>query len=108
MVRIATYASHTENQDAIDTSVIGAIGDPARALTSSFLTSSLSTSSTSVRRYDNTKHTIDIDAMALGVEVKMVTGDSRFRSLDERILYADGFAGVSPSTTAVRVSSSSV
>ena len=75
---------------------------------------------------DDTKQTID-DAMALGVKVKMVTGDqlaiaketgrrlglgdhmypakvlkdgpepgSRFRSLDEMILDADGFAGVFP------------
>ncbi|KAH9923449.1 plasma-membrane proton-e [Epithele typhae] len=75
---------------------------------------------------EDTKQTID-DAMALGVKVKMVTGDqlaiaketgrrlglgdhmypakvlkdgpdpsSRFRSLDEMILDADGFAGVFP------------
>ncbi|KAF7790541.1 hypothetical protein EIP86_001497 [Pleurotus ostreatoroseus] len=75
---------------------------------------------------DDTKQTID-DAMALGVKVKMVTGDQlaiaketgrrlglgdhmypakvlkdgpepggRFRTLDEMILDADGFAGVFP------------
>ena len=31
VVLLAVYASHTKNQDAIDTCVVGAIGDPARA-----------------------------------------------------------------------------
>ncbi|KAI0710506.1 hypothetical protein C8Q76DRAFT_810178, partial [Earliella scabrosa] len=65
VVRLAAHASHTENPDAIDTSVIGAIGDPARALASSFLTSSLSTSSTSVRRSST--------ARSLSDELKRVT-----------------------------------
>ncbi|KAI1789272.1 plasma-membrane proton-e [Ganoderma leucocontextum] len=211
VVLLAAYASRTENQDAIDTCVVGAIGDPARARAGiklldfkpfnpvdkrteityreessgklkrvtkgmtgiiielctrnktddlenrleadveEFAQRGLRALAVAYEEVDgddfeaegngfelvgllaifdppreDTKQTID-DAMALGVKVKMVTGDqlaiaketgrrlglgdhmypakvlkdgpepgSRFRSLDEMILDADGFAGVFP------------
>ncbi|KAI0715892.1 plasma membrane H+-transporting ATPase [Cerioporus squamosus] len=211
VVLLAAYASRTENQDAIDTCVVGAIGDPARARAGIKLLdfkpfnpvdkrteiTYREESSGKLKRVtkgmtgiiielctrnkteelenrleadveefaqrglralavayeelegddpegegngfeligllaifdpprEDTKQTID-DALALGVKVKMVTGDqlaiaketgrrlglgdhmypakvlkdgpepgSRFRSLDEMILDADGFAGVFP------------
>ncbi|KAI0687491.1 plasma membrane H+-transporting ATPase [Earliella scabrosa] len=211
VILLAAYASRTENQDAIDTCVVGAIGDPARARAgiklldfkpfnpvdkrteityreessgklkrvtkgmtgiiielctrnkteeienrleadvTEFASRGLRALAVAYEEVDgddfegegngfeligllaiydpprdDTKQTID-DAMALGVKVKMVTGDqlaiaketgrrlglgdhmypakvlkdgpepgSRFRSLDEMILDADGFAGVFP------------
>ncbi|RPD60398.1 plasma membrane H+-transporting ATPase [Lentinus tigrinus ALCF2SS1-7] len=211
VILLAAYASRTENQDAIDTCVVGAIGDPSRARAGiklldfkpfnpvdkrteityreeasgklkrvtkgmtgiiielctrnkteeienrleadveEFATRGLRALAVAFEEVDgddpegegngfeligllaifdpprdDTKQTID-DAMALGVKVKMVTGDqlaiaketgrrlglgdhmypakvlkdgpepgSRFRTLDEMILDADGFAGVFP------------